>query len=358
MKPESCSFTQTCHAANWLFSTRGTSTRGLHRSSSPAISRLRGQPQPQGTPNHSSAISLQTVPQRSTTSHASVAEAPIQNEAFEARHADKSAKSSSNNRKTQKQSAVQTPASQQNQLESLGLLEWPELCQQVNNWRHFCRTHGISAFDTICSNKECMLPATSYVTLHCIVVLIFRLESSVLLHFVAHICCLPALPTYSMTVFVAWACLLYTQLGFHANALFATTTPTPVHLYSFTQSACCAFATYRAAHMDTYVYATGLSPVGVIHMLNTQVASFTSTAVAAEIALAARLPMAATQQQAEQLLQETAEAQQANLALKGIHDLRGLLEAVGRDRVLQPIYLDGVASSLEVLNHFTTGSIS
>lgn len=58
--------------------------------------------------------------------------------------------------------------------------------------------------------------------------------------------------------------------------------------------------------------------------------------------------MASTQHQAEQLLQETAEAQQANLALKGIHDLRGLLEAVGRDRVLQPIYLDGVASSLEV----------
>ena len=79
-----------------------------------------------------------------------------------------------------------------------------------------------------------------------------------------------------------------------------------------------------------------------------QVASFTSTAVAAEIALAAKLPMAATQQQAEQLLQETTEAQQASLALKGIHDLRGLLEAVGRNRVLQPIYLDGVASSLEV----------
>ncbi|KAL3147779.1 hypothetical protein ABBQ32_002512 [Trebouxia sp. C0010 RCD-2024] len=79
-----------------------------------------------------------------------------------------------------------------------------------------------------------------------------------------------------------------------------------------------------------------------------QVASFTSTAVAAELALAAKLPMASTQHQAEQLLQETAEAQQANLALKGIHDLRGLLEAVGRDRVLQPIYLDGVASSLEI----------
>ena len=86
-----------------------------------------------------------------------------------------------------------------------------------------------------------------------------------------------------------------------------------------------------------------------------QVASFTSTAVAAEIALAAKLPMAATQQQAEQLLQETGEAQQANLALKGIHDLRGLLEAVDRNRVLQPIYLDGVASSLEVLKPLSHG---
>lgn len=123
------------------------------------------------------------------------------------------------------------------------------------------------------------------------------------------------------------------------------------------QRALLCFHNVRAAHMGWHVCATELSPVIVIYMLSMQVASFTSTAVAAEIALAAKLPMAATQQQAEQLLQETAEAQQANLALKGIHDLRGLLEAVGRDRVLQPIYLDGVASSLEVLNHFTTGSM-
>lgn len=58
--------------------------------------------------------------------------------------------------------------------------------------------------------------------------------------------------------------------------------------------------------------------------------------------------MASSQQQVELLLQETAEAQEANLALKGIHDLRGLLAAVGRDRVLQPVHLDGVASSLGV----------
>ena len=93
------------------------------------------------------------------------------------------------------------------------------------------------------------------------------------------------------------------------------------------------------------------------HVHHMQVASFTSTAVAAELALAANLPMASTQQQAEQLLQETAEAQQATLALKGIHDLRGLLEAVGRDRVLQPIYLDGVAASLEVFTMSPLGNI-
>lgn len=79
-----------------------------------------------------------------------------------------------------------------------------------------------------------------------------------------------------------------------------------------------------------------------------KVATFTSTAVAAERALAAQLPMGSTRQQAEQLLQETAEAQQANLSLKGIHDLRGLLEAAGRNRVLHPVHLDGVAASLEV----------
>ena len=81
--------------------------------------------------------------------------------------------------------------------------------------------------------------------------------------------------------------------------------------------------------------------------LLTQVASFTSTAVAAERALGAKLPIASSQKQAEQLLQETAEAQQADLALKGIHDLRGLLEAASRNRVLHPVHLDGVASSLE-----------
>ncbi|KAL0040772.1 hypothetical protein WJX79_005089 [Trebouxia sp. C0005] len=79
-----------------------------------------------------------------------------------------------------------------------------------------------------------------------------------------------------------------------------------------------------------------------------QVASFTSTAVAAERALGAKLPIASSQKQAEQLLQETAEAQQASLSLKGIHDLRGLLEAASRNRVLHPVHLDGVASSLEV----------
>ena len=69
--------------------------------------------------------------------------------------------------------------------------------------------------------------------------------------------------------------------------------------------------------------------------------------MAAERALGAKLPIASSQKQAEQLLQETAEAQLADLILKGIHDLRGLLEAASRNRVLHPVHLDGVASSLE-----------
>ena len=75
-------------------------------------------------------------------------------------------------------------------------------------------------------------------------------------------------------------------------------------------------------------------------------ASFTATAVAAEMALASQLPLAGTQQQAEQLLQETAEALEADLALKGIHDLRGLLAAVNRNRELHPVHLVVVATSL------------
>ncbi|KAA6418330.1 MAG: 2 family [Trebouxia sp. A1-2] len=82
----------------------------------------------------------------------------------------------------------------------------------------------------------------------------------------------------------------------------------------------------------------------MIQLLVLLVASFTSTAVAAERALGAKLPIASSQKQAEQLLQETAEAQQASLSLKGIHDLRGLLEAASRNRVLHPVHLDGVAA--------------
>lgn len=163
MKPESCSFTQTtqtCHAASWPFSTRRVSTRGLHCSASPALSRLLGQHQPHSTPNHTLAVSTQTVSHKSITSHASVAEAHIQEEAIERQHADKPAKSSSNNRKTHKQSAVQNPASQQSQLESLGLLEWPELCQQVINWLHLRNMCGFQLLICFATTQH----ATCYVS--------------------------------------------------------------------------------------------------------------------------------------------------------------------------------------------------
>ena len=70
--------------------------------------------------------------------------------------------------------------------------------------------------------------------------------------------------------------------------------------------------------------------------------------MAAERCLATELPLAASQPAAERLLQETAEAQQAKLVLKGIFDLRGLLEAANRKRVLHPVHLDAMASTLEV----------
>ena len=70
--------------------------------------------------------------------------------------------------------------------------------------------------------------------------------------------------------------------------------------------------------------------------------------MAAEAALAADLQIATSQQQAEQLLQQTAEAQVANLSLGGTFDLRGLMGAAVAGRMLHPIHLDGVASTLEV----------
>lgn len=85
-------------------------------------------------------------------------------------------------------------------------------------------------------------------------------------------------------------------------------------------------------------------------VLSSQVASFTTTAMAAEQCLAANLPVATSQGVAERLLQETTEAQQARLVLKGIFDLRGLLEAASRKRVLHPVHLDAIASTLEVLS--------
>lgn len=193
MKPESCSFTQTCHAAKWPFSTRRLSTRKLQCSCSYALSVPWAQHQPHGTPNHTLAISTQTFPQRSITSHASIAEAPVQKEAIETRHADKSVKSSSNSRKMHKQSVVQNPASRQSQLESLGLLEWPELCQQVNNWRDLSNKHGIPAFDTICFHAKCMSPATSHVALHWIAFLVWVLHSCTL---IAETCRKPSALTY------------------------------------------------------------------------------------------------------------------------------------------------------------------
>ena len=130
MKPESCSFTQNSPATSRPFNTRHVATRGLQCSASPA--RLLGQQQPCGTKSHASAVNVQKVLPRSLSSQASVAEAPTQMTAADIQHADRAAKSSSNRAKSQKPSLSEPSASQQSQLESLGLLEWPELCQQVS----------------------------------------------------------------------------------------------------------------------------------------------------------------------------------------------------------------------------------
>lgn len=53
------------------------------------------------------------------------------------------------------------------------------------------------------------------------------------------------------------------------------------------------------------------------------------------------------QEESEVLLQETAEAQAANLDFSGLQDIRPMLEAVQQGRSLHPLHLTAVASTLE-----------
>lgn len=84
---------------------------------------------------HSSAVFVRSVPKRNMTSHATVVaatEAPIKREAIDTQHTDVPTNSNGHRRRRQKQLALKNSDSRISQLESLRLLEWPELCQQVS----------------------------------------------------------------------------------------------------------------------------------------------------------------------------------------------------------------------------------
>lgn len=57
------------------------------------------------------------------------------------------------------------------------------------------------------------------------------------------------------------------------------------------------------------------------------------------------------QEESEQLLEETAQAQAAKLDLSGIQDIRLMLEAVQQGRSLHPLHLTAIASTLEAALH-------
>ena len=143
MNSEFCSLTQKSGAPSRPFTARRVATAGLQCSSS--FARLLRQRHPCDINTHTSAADVDNIPQRRLSSQASVAEAPTQAAAIDTQHADKSAKSSSDKRKSQKPSSSDTSASHQSQLESLGLLEWPELCQQVSECLQLVDMHGMLA---------------------------------------------------------------------------------------------------------------------------------------------------------------------------------------------------------------------
>ena len=52
------------------------------------------------------------------------------------------------------------------------------------------------------------------------------------------------------------------------------------------------------------------------------------------------------QADSEQLLQETAEALEAQLSLEGVQDIRAMLQALDEGRALHPLHLTAIASTL------------
>ncbi|KAL4458289.1 hypothetical protein ABPG75_013154 [Micractinium tetrahymenae] len=66
----------------------------------------------------------------------------------------------------------------------------------------------------------------------------------------------------------------------------------------------------------------------------------------AEVALRCALPVGRSRAQSEQLLQQTAEAQQALLEFQGAYDIRRAIDAAAQQRVLHPMVLGAVATTL------------
>ena len=128
MQPEHCLFAQSSLAANRLIPIRRqpSGLQGLH------VLLTNFLPQHHAK-NHNPATVVRSVPQRNTTSHATAfvaTGAPVEQEAVDTHHTDEP-KPSGHRRRKQKQLALEKADSRISQLESLRLLEWPELCQQV-----------------------------------------------------------------------------------------------------------------------------------------------------------------------------------------------------------------------------------
>ena len=134
MQPENCHFAQSWRAANRPTSIRRQpcQLQGLHV---PLANLL-----PQHHAKHpNSAIVVRSVPQTNITSHATVfvaTEAPVKQEAVDTRRTDEP-KPSGHRKRKQQQLALENADSRISQLESLRLLEWPELCQQVGYLLHW-----------------------------------------------------------------------------------------------------------------------------------------------------------------------------------------------------------------------------
>lgn len=108
---------------------------------------------------HRPAVSVRSVPQRSILPHGTIVaatEAPVKREAIDTQHTAEPTNSNGHRRRRPKQLALKNSDSQISQLESLRLLEWPELCQQVG----YLLKPGHAA--TFCGMQDALLAQEMY----------------------------------------------------------------------------------------------------------------------------------------------------------------------------------------------------